>query len=449
MLLVGLSLPFMLLVGLSLPDQEKFATLYNSIPLARSTNKIGFQQIYDHVFKDTATPPPLKKFQRLLGYLAHISGANESVRLSDHLTQHDFSIDEFFLKSFNFLALPRGDFISRFLFELYGGDSDGMTPKMFSVMCSEMLSFAASTTATGDDETTPFLDSRLVRLVAHSMGEQVPDFIAMMTDPAHAIFNEKMVSFPSLVNAERRLNGEGLYHSATKIQEIFREAFFGNAWWDQKLETFQAIIHTRDVWNHSDLYSFGILGHPIPDDYHDIHFDKKHTIHHEHSRRSTQHHKDKEEHKSKRRNSHKEGHSDRSGTHTSKKEKARRPSVTTRKRATSEEHYGNSKLGKIGEGKDETFCILNEDGDVGPGGLTKAQALSKMPLNMRKAFVEKDLDKLNAIAKFGDIDEKEFTKYMGYAEDAGLWEGSLIKKMSSMIFFGRLNQISAQKDLLY
>ena len=69
----------------------------------------------------------------------------------------DLNAHSFFLGAFNFCSLPRGDYMTRFLFQLYGGDEYGMSALEFRVMCDDML----------DGGWMALKNCRLVRLLEH------------------------------------------------------------------------------------------------------------------------------------------------------------------------------------------------------------------------------------------------------------------------------------------
>ena len=74
----------------------------------------------------------------------------------------------FFLGILNFCSLPRGDYITRFIFDIYGGGATGLSANAFNTMCSEML---------GEEQMVDLHGSRLVRLLEASAIEDLTQMV--------------------------------------------------------------------------------------------------------------------------------------------------------------------------------------------------------------------------------------------------------------------------------
>jgi len=390
----------------------------------------------------------------------------------------------------------------RFIFELYGGAKDGMTPKGFGEMVSDIiLGLEQENGEKGEKGLEVVKEWRLVRLLDYYIKKEKNDFNepsdgdgdgdgdgngngngdgngdgngngdttspdpSLLTDPpkpndlslaiispSHPSHCKPLISFTHLVKAERRLRGEGLYHSACVCQDRFRRGVLGEEWWEKRQEKYRRLLYERDLWNHSDLYSFGVRGKPVPEDYHDVQYADEHhhgkhhhgrhhhgehhgkSTHHHHGGKSAHHHSThRKDNKDKDKHSHSHSHHHHSTHNTAHKE--RRPSVSTRIRTTSEENYATHRLkshahpttaAPSAAADAQTFMVLNEkDTKIGPGGITPQQAFKRMPRDMVIAFQTKNMEKLRALAKGeGDITKEIFERGMELAEDAGLWEGN-------------------------
>ena len=137
----------------------------------------------------------------------------------------------------------------RFVFQLYGGNAEGMSPAQFKIMCDDVMQPGTKSIMEDLDE------SRMIRLLNHFIKEEREGGGEKEKSPKSSPMNseeendesgrevaevaevedqeedkeslitlmragsdERVIKFKFFVKAERKLSGEGVYHAAVTLQ---------------------------------------------------------------------------------------------------------------------------------------------------------------------------------------------------------------------------------------
>ncbi|GMI14826.1 hypothetical protein TrLO_g293 [Triparma laevis f. longispina] len=265
------------------------------------------------------------------------------------------------------------------------------------------------------------------------------DLFKMMSENS----SSPLIKFKFFVKAERKLRGEGIYHAGVTFQDVFRGKFLGEEYWGKRIEGYDDLIYSRDLWCMSDLYSFAVCGSNMPENYHDLNFEDGEVMREKERRKSIKH-EEKERRKSIRKEEKEKKDVEKARRQSLKvlentllgagenpdKENHRKNSKGERKKKRGEDNYSYEVRPQDSELSGMMSPQVQHRSIVGPGGLHPEAVLSSMPGMMRRAFQDQDVDMLKALEKGGDknVGEREFWYWVHQAEDAGLWEPSGKKK---------------------
>jgi len=82
-----------------------------------------------------------------------------------------------------------------------------------------------------------------------------------------------VIKFKFFVKAERKLRGEGIYHAAVESQKAFRGCIIGAEWWKERIDAFNELVYSRDLWSIMDVFHFAVCGANIPENYYDLNYE--------------------------------------------------------------------------------------------------------------------------------------------------------------------------------
>jgi Ca2+-binding EF-hand superfamily protein len=112
---------FQFLISMPLEDRKKWSELFARVDTS-GDGLVSQDEVFDEMEME-GSKISREFLASLFRYFndQHVSRKNIS---SEDLNEHSF-----FIGIFNFCTLPRGDYMTRFVFQLYGGTEEGMSPK--------------------------------------------------------------------------------------------------------------------------------------------------------------------------------------------------------------------------------------------------------------------------------------------------------------------------------